>query len=193
MSPTRQRKIFLYNETHDDVSCFCLPHIFFIIYRTTCILFYNYPVIMKTNFSSTNSILAAVALAMLILVAFTFKQQPAPDEGYIIDHEHDIKKEEPGSHNGGGNTTAYPFFSKDKSLKIAFRKRILHPGSSIGYHLQKENEIYYILSGKGILKMNGNDITVSAGDAILTKPGSSHGLKPAGNEDLAVLITYNIN
>ncbi|PTQ98022.1 Cupin domain-containing protein [Mucilaginibacter yixingensis] len=113
-------------------------------------------------------------------------------EGFIIEHEQDIKKAEPGSHNGGGNTTAVPFFSKDQSLKIAFRKRILHPGSSIGYHLQKEDEIYYILSGNGILQMNGKDIPVTTGDAILTKPGSSHGLKPAGNEDLAVLITYDL-
>ena len=73
---------------------------------------------------------------------------------------------------------------------MAFRKRILHPGSAIGYHLQKEQEIYYILAGNGILTMNGKDIAVSTGDGILTKPGSSHGLKPAGNNDLTVLIVY---
>lgn len=76
---------------------------------------------------------------------------------------------------------------------MAFRKRILHPGSSIGYHLQKEQEIYYILSGNGELQMNGKTIAVTAGDAILTLPGSSHGLKPTGNDDLSVLITYQNN
>jgi mannose-6-phosphate isomerase-like protein (cupin superfamily) len=56
--------------------------------------------------------------------------------------------------------------------------------------LQQEQEIYYILNGNGELQMNGKTILVTTGDAILTLPGSSHGLKPVGNEDLAVLITY---
>lgn len=142
---------------------------------------------MKKNITITHLLLAAI---VLVLAAFTFKKQDAPL--YFIDHEQDIKKEEPGSHNGGGMTTAFPYFSKDKNAKIAFRKRILHHGSSIGYHLQKEDEIYYIISGKGILRMNDKDIPVDAGDAILTKPGASHGLKPAGNEDLAVMIVYDL-
>ena len=33
-------------------------------------------------------------------------------------------------------------------------------------------------------------VTVQAGDAILTLPGSSHGLKQTGKEDLVVLIDY---
>lgn len=143
---------------------------------------------MKKHFPLTYILLLLIALPLLCLAAFTIKQQT--DNGYILEHENDIRKDEPGSHKGGGNTTAFPFFSKDKTVKMAFRKRVLHPGSSIGYHLQEKQEIYYILSGNGILKMNGKDIPVTTGDAILTKPGSSHGLKPAGNEDLAVLITY---
>jgi mannose-6-phosphate isomerase-like protein (cupin superfamily) len=146
--------------------------------------------IMKKHLSLTNLLLLLIALPLLCLAAFSYKQPQ--DQGYIIDHEKDIKKEEPGSHNGGGNTTAFSFFSKDKTVQMAFRKRILHPGSSIGYHLQKEQEIYYILSGNGILRMNDKDIPVTTGDGILTKPGSSHGLKPAGNEDLTVLITYDL-
>ena len=147
---------------------------------------------MRKHLTLTNFLLSLNVIPVWTLVAFTLKQQQPPvSGGFILEHEQDIKHDEPGSHNGGGNTTAFPFFSKDKSLRIAFRKRILHPGSSIGYHLQKEDEIYYILGGHGILQMNGKDIPVSTGDAILTKPGSSHGLKPAGNEDLTVLITYD--
>jgi quercetin dioxygenase-like cupin family protein len=145
---------------------------------------------MKIRFHFPTFLIAALAFSLFFLAGFVFIQQ---DKGYILDHEKDIAVEDAGPHNGGGKTTAFPFFNKFKGAKMAFRKRILHPGSSIGYHLQEQQEIYYILSGKGELQMNGKTIPVSTGDALLTLPGSSHGLKPAGNEDLAVLITYENN
>jgi mannose-6-phosphate isomerase-like protein (cupin superfamily) len=110
--------------------------------------------------------------------------------GYILEHEKEIANPQPGPHNGGGNTTAYNFFSQAKDFKLAFRKRILHPGSAIGYHLQKEDEIYYVLSGLGQMDMNGKSFEVKAGDAILTRPGSSHGLKQTGKDDLVIIINY---
>jgi mannose-6-phosphate isomerase-like protein (cupin superfamily) len=110
--------------------------------------------------------------------------------GYILEHEKEIAASQPGPHNGGGNTTAYNFFSKAQDFKLAFRKRVLHPGSAIGYHLQKEDEIYYVLSGEGQMEMNGKTFEVHAGDAVLTRPGSSHGLKQTGKEDLVIIINY---
>ena len=95
-----------------------------------------------------------------------------------------------GRHNGGGMTTGYNFFSQAKDLKMVFRKRALHQGSAIGYHLQTEDEVYYIVSGEGEMKMNDQTFKVKEGDAILTRPGSSHGLRPTGNKDLVVIITY---
>ncbi|MDB4924669.1 cupin domain-containing protein [Mucilaginibacter sp.] len=142
---------------------------------------------MKIKFHLPTFIITVLAFSLFFLAGFAFKQQ---DTGYILNHEKDIAIDDAGPHDGGGKTTAFPFFSKFKGGKMAFRKRILHPGSSIGYHLQEQQEIYYILSGKGDLQMNGKTIPVITGDAILTLPGSSHGLKPAGNEDLSVLITY---
>jgi mannose-6-phosphate isomerase-like protein (cupin superfamily) len=115
------------------------------------------------------------------------QQQKQPN---ILEHEKDIAKTEPGTHNGGGNTTGYSFFSKADNLKMTFRKRVLHPGSAIGYHLQKEDEIYYIISGNGEMQMNGKTFPVKTGDAILTRPGSSHGLKQTGKGDLTIIIAY---
>ena len=114
----------------------------------------------------------------------------AQDGGYILEHEKEIATQQPGPHNGGGNTTAFNFFSKATGFKLAFRKRILHPGSAIGYHLQKEDEIYYVLRGQGQMEMNGKSFDVHAGDAVLTRPGSSHGLKQTGAEDLVIIINY---
>jgi mannose-6-phosphate isomerase-like protein (cupin superfamily) len=107
-----------------------------------------------------------------------------------MDHEKDVAVSQPGPHDGGGSTTAYNYFSNANENRLVFRKRALHPGSSIGYHLQEANEIYYIVSGVGEMKMNGKVFPVSAGDAILTLPGSSHSLTPTGKDDLVVIINY---
>jgi mannose-6-phosphate isomerase-like protein (cupin superfamily) len=129
----------------------------------------------------------AGAFTLFVVLSFT---KTLPIEKYLLVHEKDIAKEQPGPHTGGGKTIAYPFFEGTQDFKIAFRKRILKPGSSIGYHLQNEDEVYYILDGNGDMQMNGESFPVVAGDAILTRPGSSHGLKPSGGKDLTLMIVY---
>ena len=132
-------------------------------------------------------IILTCVTTLLFMSAFA-RHQPA--SGYILEHEKDIAKNEPGPHEGSGTTTAYSFFTKATTSKLVFRKRVLHPGASIGYHPQKEEEIYYILSGAGEMTMNNEKFTVEAGDAILTLPGSSHGLRQTGKDDLVILIDY---
>ncbi len=139
-----------------------------------------------------------ITLAILIVVCFTagivfqhlFAQQK--NRGYVLQRDAEVARQEPAPHKGGGNSTAYNFFANEPGQDLAFRKRALHKGAAIGYHLQKENEIYYILSGEGVMQMNGETFPVKAGDAILTLPGSSHGLKQTGEEDLVLLINYQL-
>src|SRR6478736_2128649 len=118
-------------------------------------------------------------------------QKPAPG-GYIIERDADIAKQEPGTHNGGGQTIGYSFFAKVPNLKLVFRKRAFHPGSGVGLHEQKEDEIYYVLSGRGTMTLDGKSIDVTPGTAVLTRTGSSHSLKQVGSEDLVVLINYEV-
>ncbi|RPI56814.1 MAG: cupin domain-containing protein [Acidobacteria bacterium] len=110
--------------------------------------------------------------------------------GYVLERDKDVARNEPGTHNGGGQTVGYSFFSKTPNLKLVFRKRAFKPGSAIGYHVQREDEIYYVLSGRGVMTIDGKEFEVGPGDAILTRPGSSHGLKQVGKEDLVILINY---
>lgn len=130
-------------------------------------------------------ILLTLLLSISTSIAFSQTTQP-----YILEHENDIAKKEAGTHNGGGSTVGYSFFSKADGLKMVFRKRVLHPGAAIGYHLQNEDEIYYVISGTGEMQMNGKSFPVKTGDAILTRPGSSHGLKQTGKDDLVILVNY---
>lgn len=118
------------------------------------------------------------------------ESKAAAAEGYILERDAEVAKPGPAPHNGPGRSTGYSFFEKATNFKQVFRKRVLHPGAAIGYHLQKEDEVYYILSGEGVMQMNGKEFPVKPGDAILTRPGSSHGLKQTGKDDLALIIVY---
>ena len=135
-------------------------------------------------------IAAICAAIMLSFFMNPVSAQEVKAPGFILEHENEIAVDQPGPHNGTGITTGYSFFSKASGLKLIFRKRVLHPGASIGYHLQGEDEIYYVVSGKGEMKMNGKIIPMVAGDAMLTRPGSSHGLTQVGVEDLVIMISY---
>jgi len=110
--------------------------------------------------------------------------------GYVLERDNEVAKNEPGTHKGGGETIGYSFFATTPNLKLVFRKRAFKPGSAIGYHLQREDEIYYVLSGRGMMTIDGKEFEVGPGDAVLTRPGSSHGLKQVGREDLVILINY---
>ncbi len=109
---------------------------------------------------------------------------------WIIETDDAVAEQQDGPHDGGGHTTGYSFFDSLQDMDFVFRKRALHPGSGIGYHQQEKDEVYYVLSGMGELTMNGNKSMVGPGTAILTRPGSFHGLRQTGDEDLVIFIVY---
>jgi mannose-6-phosphate isomerase-like protein (cupin superfamily) len=110
--------------------------------------------------------------------------------GYVLERDAEVSKNEPGPHDGGGPSTGYAFFEKEPNLKFSFRKRVLHKGAAIGYHLQKTDEVYYITGGQGVMTINGKPFVVHAGYAVLTRSGSSHGLVQKGKRDLTIVITF---
>lgn len=120
-------------------------------------------------------------------IAYTQEFDP---QKYVIESEKNIGKEQPGPHKGGGESIGYSFFSDIKDYKTAFRKRVLKPGAAIGYHQQKEDEVYYILSGNGEMKLNDKIYNVKDGDAILTRTGSWHGITNKTKNDLVLIIVY---
>jgi mannose-6-phosphate isomerase-like protein (cupin superfamily) len=53
----------------------------------------------------------------------------------------------------------------------------LEPGASIGEHQhEKDEEIYAIISGRGVMKIDGVEQAVGPGDVCLTRSGHSHDL-----------------
>jgi len=113
--------------------------------------------------------------------------QPHPS---LVIHERDIGKVQPGPHGGAGPTTAYSFFADQPGLGFVLRKRVLDSGAGIGLHQHHKDEIYYVVSGRGLYALDGKQYEVGAGDALLTRAGSTHALQQTGAEPLVILLSY---
>jgi mannose-6-phosphate isomerase-like protein (cupin superfamily) len=136
--------------------------------------------------------ITSVLAGILVGAAAMAGAQQTAKGGYIVERDAEVAKNEPGTHNGGGQTVGYSFFAKVPKMPFVFRKGALKPGSGIGYHEQKEDEVYYVLSGKGVMTLDDKPVDVGPGTAILTRPGSSHGLKQVGSDDLVIMIAYEV-
>jgi mannose-6-phosphate isomerase-like protein (cupin superfamily) len=139
-----------------------------------------------TRYLRVWSLILGTGLISMALLAQTVQQPP----GYVLERDAEIAKKGPGPHNGKGQTTGYVFFDKAPGFKLSFRKRILHAGSTIGYHQQDRDEIYYFTSGTGRMTINGQEFELQPGDCFLTRTGSSHGVVQTGKEDLVIIIAY---
>jgi mannose-6-phosphate isomerase-like protein (cupin superfamily) len=135
---------------------------------------------------------AALLMGICLGATVMLMAQSPAKGGFIVQRDAEIAKNEPGTHNGGGQTIGYSFFDKTPGMKFVFRKRAFHPGSGVGLHEQHEDEVYYALSGKGVMTVDGKDVEMTPGTAVLTRPGSSHSLKQTGPDDLVILIAYEI-
>ena len=113
-----------------------------------------------------------------------------PRRDSYVEQAREIAVQQPGPHEGEGTTTAYPFFADAADFDLVFRQRALHPGATIGEHRNDKDEIYYVLSGRGELLLDGKRREVGAGDAILTRNGSTHALAQRGKDDLVIIVAY---
>ena len=65
----------------------------------------------------------------------------------------------------------------------------LPPGGLSGEHLHsRTEELYFILSGTGIMLIDGQEHPVAAGSLILTGLGTRHGLRNVGADELSWLV-----
>ena len=76
------------------------------------------------------------------------------------------------------------------SARLAFiHDDVLKPHTSIGVHRHDdEQEYYYIVSGRGVMILDGEEHDVSAGDITAVFPGGSHGLINLSNDDLRIIV-----
>jgi len=91
---------------------------------------------------------------------------------------------------GKGDVEITNIFSQNELTgKARLCARItINPGCSIGLHEHlAEEEIFYIISGEGLVNDNGTVKEVAAGDAILTGNGASHSIENIGKVPLVLV------
>ena len=64
----------------------------------------------------------------------------------------------------------------------------LKPGKEIEAHVDPMEEIYFVLSGSGEMRVGGEARAVKPGDAVWVPTGSSHALLNNSKEDCVVLV-----
>lgn len=92
---------------------------------------------------------------------------------------------------GGKGSVEILHIYKQEELKGKARlcaKITLQSGCSIGLHQHdNEEEIFYLIRGKGRVNDNGTEKEVAAGDAILTGGGATHAVENTGDEPLEMM------
>lgn len=78
----------------------------------------------------------------------------------------------------------------DSKMNIRFMHHdILPPGSSIGDHPHEDTEeVYYLLSGSGEMRLDGAARRMEAGDISVVSSGHSHGIRNTGDRDMELLV-----
>ncbi len=97
-----------------------------------------------------------------------------------------------GSESHGGKGKYFVRTLLDNVPGSAFkymRDLTLYPGSSIGDHPHSgDEEVYFVISGTGVMVIDGEERVVGPGSATLTPSGSHHGLRNEGTEHLRIFV-----
>jgi uncharacterized cupin superfamily protein len=66
---------------------------------------------------------------------------------------------------------------------------VIPAAASLGYHRHDlQEEIYYVLSGKGRVVVNGKTAMVAAGDAVPVRLHEAHALENSASDDLELMV-----
>lgn len=95
-------------------------------------------------------------------------------------------------HNGQGTLWCTEMFGDYNKKENGFKfihDNTLEPGASIGEHEHKgDEEIYVILTGRGVMKVDGVPQNVGPGDICLTRSGHSHDLTNSMESPMHFLV-----
>jgi len=76
-----------------------------------------------------------------------------------------------------------------KITVCSLAEEVLPPGRAVTPHHHRElEEIYYILSGSGLMTVGHESVDVRSGDAIYVPRGHRHTLQNTGSEPIRLLV-----
>jgi len=109
----------------------------------------------------------------------------------IIKNYLNSEMEKINCHDGVGeieNASVYQKQDFESALNF-LNYTILPPGTSIGFHRHEKNEeMYIILEGEGLMTVNKEKKRVKKGDTILNKQGWGHSLENDTDQPLRILV-----
>ena len=108
------------------------------------------------------------------------------DSDDVVDYE--------AMHGGDGAIRLRRFFKDVSKVGVTFDVWELDPGVSEGNHVHEDDrsleETYYFLEGEGVMWIEGEDVPVAAGDAVLVPPGVDHGFRNTGSGPLRLVLLF---
>ena len=111
----------------------------------------------------------------------------------MVKYKNEMRPEERPNMRGGNGTVKITHALEKEEINGAMRlcaTLTLEPGASIGEHIhEKEDEIFYIVSGTAKVMDNGVEKIVYAEDSVITGNGGSHSIENIGIDDLVVFAT----
>ena len=108
----------------------------------------------------------------------------------VIEEAATVREEAP-PHGAIGMSTAWRISDAVPAPRsFEFRKRALHAGAAIGVHRIDHDEIYYVLSGTGIVHSDGEEKALKAGSAAWLYKGAKVGIRQTGGEPLVLIVAY---
>ncbi|TZG27332.1 cupin domain-containing protein [Sphingomonas montanisoli] len=111
----------------------------------------------------------------------------------VVVNEADVMRDEPPPHGQIGMSTAYRISDAvPKPRTMEFRKRVLHVGAAIGLHPIAHDEVYYVLSGEGVVSSDGVEKMIGPGMAAYLYTGANVGIRQTGKTPLALIISYPV-
>ena len=73
--------------------------------------------------------------------------------------------------------------------RCSLAEEILPPGCAVTPHHHREiEEIYYVVSGSGLMTVGDETREVTAGDAVYVPPGHRHTLRNTGSEAIKLIL-----
>ncbi len=88
------------------------------------------------------------------------------------------------------NTTFRTVVANSKKVQVVVMS--INPGEDIGLETHSENDqVLYLVSGKGEVVLNGEKSEFKSGDAVVVPAGTEHNFTTVGNVPMKIITTYS--
>jgi mannose-6-phosphate isomerase-like protein (cupin superfamily) len=95
------------------------------------------------------------------------------------------------AHGGSATIHAHRALQRADGINCNFIDFVaIPPAADIGRHTHSldNEEIYIVISGHGLMHLDGHEFPVGPGHVIINRPGGTHSLTNTGNMDLRLVV-----